>query len=112
MAPAACLGSGKIKSIYPWRSLGRAKKLRTLLPKYKSNEARWKPLGVIAACVSWNHPFHDFMGPLISILFTDAAIVIKGSESTTWSTQHFGSIVRAALKSCGHLGNLVQLVLH
>ena len=51
------------------------------------------------------------MGPLISTLFAGSAIVIKGSESTAWSTQYFGSIARAALLSCGHSGNLVQPVL-
>jgi len=51
------------------------------------------------------------MGPLISTLFTGSAIVVKGSESTAWSTQHFASIARGALISCGHSPNLVQPVL-
>ena len=51
------------------------------------------------------------MGPLISTLFTGSALVVKGSESTAWSTQYFGSIARAALVSCGHSANLVQPVL-
>ena len=50
------------------------------------------------------------MGPLISTLFTGSALVVKASESTAWSTQFFGSLVRAALVSCGHPANLVQSV--
>ena len=54
--------------------------------------------------------FHNFMGPLISTLFTGSALVVKASESTAWSTQYFGSIARAALVVCGHSANLVQPV--
>lgn len=55
--------------------------------------------------------FHNFMGPLISTLFTGSALIVKASESTAWSTEYFGSIARAALVSCGHSANLVQPVL-
>ena len=48
------------------------------------------------------------MGPLISALFTGSAIIVKGSESTAWSTLYFASIARAALNACGHSPDLVQ----
>lgn len=125
----ACLDSGKTKidaslgeilvtvEKLKWtirhgeKALRPDRKPTSFLMMYKENEVRWEPLGVIAACVSWNYPFHNFMGPLISTLFTGSALVVKTSESTAWSTKYFGSIARAALVSCGHSANLVQPVL-
>lgn len=81
-----------------------------LLMMYKENEVVWEPLGVVAACVSWNYPFHNFMGPVISALFAGNAIVVKGSEYTAWSQQYWCDIARGALKACGHSPNLVQSI--
>jgi acyl-CoA reductase-like NAD-dependent aldehyde dehydrogenase len=78
------------------------------LMMYKENEVRWEPLGVVAACISWNYPFHNFFGPLISSLFAGNAIVIKPSERTAWSSNYFLSIARAALTACGHSPHLVH----
>lgn len=129
IATAACLDSGKTKvdaslgeilvtvEKLKWtiqhgeKSLRPERRPTNFLMMYKYNEVKWEPLGVIAACVSWNYPFHNFMGPLISTLFTGSALVVKASESTAWSTQYFGTIARAALVSCGHSANLVQPVL-
>ncbi|CAF9919501.1 Meiotic Sister-Chromatid recombination aldehyde dehydrogenase [Imshaugia aleurites] len=129
IATVACLDSGKTKidaslgeilvtvEKLKWtikhgeKSLRPERRPTNFLMMYKYNEVRWEPLGVIAACVSWNYPFHNLMGPLISTLFTGSALVVKASESTAWSTQYFGSIARAALVSCGHSANLVQPVL-
>lgn len=55
-----------------------------------------------------SYPFHNFISPLISSLFTGSTLVIKASEQTAWSTQYFASIARAALTACGHSPNLVQ----
>ncbi|CAD6579898.1 MAG: Meiotic Sister-Chromatid recombination aldehyde dehydrogenase [Alectoria sarmentosa] len=129
IATVACLDSGKTKTDaslgeilvtvekLKWtiqhgeKALRPEKRPTNFLMMYKYNEVRWEPLGVIAACISWNYPFHNFMGPLISTLLTGSALVVKASESTAWSTQYFGSIARAALVSCGHSANLVQPVL-
>ncbi|KAF4549903.1 Aldehyde dehydrogenase-like protein 12 [Elsinoe fawcettii] len=81
-----------------------------LLMMYKKNSVRYEPLGVVAACVSWNYPFHNLVGPMISSLFTGNAIVVKGSEATAWSSQYFADIVRGALTACGHSPNLVASV--
>ncbi|KAL9131434.1 MAG: hypothetical protein Q9217_000648 [Psora testacea] len=96
------------------------------LMTYKYNEVRWEPLGLVAACVSWkyfsplpfadeqfvdlvaSYPFHNFISPLISTLFTGSALVLKASENTAWSTQHFAHLVKAALKACGHSPDLIQ----
>jgi len=77
---------------------------------YKSNEVHWEPLGVVAACVSWNYPFHNLLGPIISALFSGNAIVVKGSEQTAWSSAYFTAIARGALIACGHTAQLVQAV--
>lgn len=78
------------------------------LMMYKKNMVTYEPLGVVSACVSWNYPFHNFIGPVISALFTGNGVVVKPSEQTAWCTTFFLDIVRGALSSCGHSGDLVQ----
>lgn len=79
-----------------------------LLMMYKKNTVRYEPLGVVAACVSWNYPFHNFISPVISAIFAGNAIVVKPSEHTAWSTEYFCEITKRALESCGHPQDLVQ----
>jgi acyl-CoA reductase-like NAD-dependent aldehyde dehydrogenase len=81
-----------------------------LLMMYKSNSVIYEPLGVVAACVSWNYPFHNLLGPIISALFTGNAIIVKGSEQTAWCSVFFADIVKAALVACGHSPELVHAV--
>jgi acyl-CoA reductase-like NAD-dependent aldehyde dehydrogenase len=77
---------------------------------YKSNSVVYEPLGVVAACVSWNYPFHNLLGPIISALFTGNAIIVKGSEQTAWCSVFFADIVKGALVACGHSAELVHAV--
>jgi len=79
-----------------------------LLMMYKRNEVRYEPLGVVAALVSWNYPFHNLIGPVISALFSGNAIVVKVSEQCAWSATYFASIARGALVAHGHDPALVQ----
>lgn len=58
-----------------------------------------------------SYPFHNFIGPVISSLFSGNAIVVKASEQTAWSLSYFASIVRNALIACGHSPNLVQPII-
>ncbi|KIW24651.1 uncharacterized protein PV07_10355 [Cladophialophora immunda] len=81
-----------------------------LLMCYKSNTVCYEPLGVVAACVSWNYPFHNFISPVISALFAGNAIVVKPSEQTCWSTFYFIDIIQGALRACNHSPDLVQNV--
>ncbi|CAD0111049.1 unnamed protein product [Aureobasidium uvarum] len=81
-----------------------------LLMMYKSNSVVYEPLGVVAACVSWNYPFHNLLGPIISALFTGNAIIVKGSEQTAWCSVFFADIVKSALVACGHSPELVHAV--
>ncbi|ODV96798.1 hypothetical protein PACTADRAFT_40201 [Pachysolen tannophilus NRRL Y-2460] len=81
-----------------------------LFMKYKEAEVRYEPLGVVAALISWNYPFHNLMGPIVASIFTGNGCIIKCSEQVFWSSTYFISIVQAALQKCGHDPNIVQLV--
>jgi acyl-CoA reductase-like NAD-dependent aldehyde dehydrogenase len=93
------------------KALRAEKRPTNLLMMYKTNEVRWEPLGVVAAIVSWNYPFHNLFGPIISGIFAGNAVIVKGSEQTAWSAQYFASIARGALRACGHEPNLIQSIL-
>ena len=123
---ACCLDSGKTKidacfgeilvtvEKLKWtiehgeKALLPSKRPTNLLMCYKSNTVLYEPLGVVAACVSWNYPFHNFISPIISALFAGNAIIVKPSEQTCWSSQYFLKIVRGALHACNHSPMLVQ----
>ncbi|PPJ53420.1 hypothetical protein CBER1_00959 [Cercospora berteroae] len=123
---AACLDSGKtrVDALFgevlvtaeklKWtidhgeKSLRPDRRPTNFLMFYKKNEIRYEPLGVVGACVSWNYPFHNLLGPIISALFSGNAIVVKGSEQTAWSSNYFIEIVRGALKACGHNPDVVH----
>ncbi|KAJ6088693.1 hypothetical protein N7486_009954 [Penicillium sp. IBT 16267x] len=125
---ACCLDSGKSKVDASFGEiLVTAEKLKwtidhgekALLPSrrptnflmmYKKNTVTYEPLGVVSACVSWNYPFHNFIGPVISALFTGNGVVVKPSEQTAWCTAYFLDIVRGALSSCGYSRDLVQTI--
>lgn len=125
---ACCLDSGKTKvdaffgeilvsvEKLKWtidhgeKALRPSKRPTNLLMMYKKNTVFFEPLGVIAALVSWNYPFHNFLGPIISALFTGNAILVKPSEQTAWSTVYFGRIIQGALIACGHSPELIQTV--
>ena len=49
----------------------------SLLTVHKTARVEYVPLGVVAAIVSWNYPFHNLLGPVISALFAGNAIVVK-----------------------------------
>ncbi|KAF2116810.1 Aldehyde/histidinol dehydrogenase [Lophiotrema nucula] len=82
----------------------------SFLMMYKKNEVIWQPLGVVAACVSWNYPFHNLISPIIASIFAGNAIIVKGSEATAWSSSYFTSIATSALVACGHSPDIVQSV--
>ncbi|KAK1825138.1 Meiotic Sister-Chromatid recombination aldehyde dehydrogenase [Friedmanniomyces endolithicus] len=125
---AACLDSGKtrVDALFgevlvtaeklKWtidhgeRALKAERRPTNLLMFYKRNEVRYEPLGVVAACVSWNYPFHNLLGPIISALFSGNAIIVKNSEQTAWSSAYYCNIVRSALSACGHNPDLVDTI--
>ncbi|KAK0282240.1 Meiotic Sister-Chromatid recombination aldehyde dehydrogenase [Friedmanniomyces endolithicus] len=125
---AACLDSGKtrVDALFgevlvtaeklKWtidhgeKALTAERRPTNLLMFYKRNEVRYEPLGVVAACVSWNYPFHNLLGPIISALFAGNAIIVKNSEQTAWSSAYYCDIVRSALSACGHNPDIVHAV--
>lgn len=80
-----------------------------LIGLMKSAEVRYEPVGVVAAMVLWNYPFHNLMGPIIAALFTGNAIVVKCSEQVVWLSKWFLLLVRTTLKAMDIDENLVQL---
>ncbi|KAL2016297.1 hypothetical protein VTK56DRAFT_3896 [Thermocarpiscus australiensis] len=92
------------------KALRPSRRPTNLLMAYKRNTVYYEPLGVVAALVSWNYPFHNLMGPIISALFSGNAILVKVSEQTAWSSSYFTSIARGALIAHGHNPALVQTV--
>ena len=81
-----------------------------LLMTYKKNTVVYEPMGVVAALVSWNYPFHNLIGPVISAIFAGNGIVVKVSEQTAWSSAYFTNIIRGALVAHGYEPALVQTV--
>ncbi|KAJ2808006.1 Meiotic Sister-Chromatid recombination aldehyde dehydrogenase [Coemansia helicoidea] len=77
---------------------------------YKRAKVVYQPRGVVAALVSWNYPFHNTVGPVISALFAGNAIVVKASEHVAWSMAYWEQMVRRALNVCGHDPELVHFV--
>ena len=51
---------------------------------HKSARVEYQPLGVIGAIVSWNYPFHNLYGQVISAIFAGNGLVVKVSEYATW----------------------------
>ncbi|KAK4674293.1 Meiotic Sister-Chromatid recombination aldehyde dehydrogenase [Podospora pseudopauciseta] len=92
------------------KALRPSRRPTNLLMSYKRNTVYHEPLGVVAALVSWNYPFHNFIGPVISALFSGNGIVVKVSEQTAWSSGYFTSIARGALVAHGHNPSLIQTV--
>ncbi|KAG9250098.1 Aldehyde/histidinol dehydrogenase [Emericellopsis atlantica] len=92
------------------RALRPSARPTNLLMAYKRNKVVYEPMGVVAALVSWNYPFHNLIGPVISALFAGNAIVVKVSENTAWSSAYFANVVRGALAAHGHDPALVQTV--
>jgi acyl-CoA reductase-like NAD-dependent aldehyde dehydrogenase len=129
IAAVCCLDSGKTKidasfgeilvtaEKLAWTSqhgeaaLAPSRRPTNLLMCYKSNTVHYEPLGVVAACVSWNYPFHNLISPVISALFAGNAIVVKPSEQTAWSSLYFTSIIHGALEACGHSPDLLQTII-
>ncbi|KGQ07319.1 Putative aldehyde dehydrogenase-like protein C [Beauveria bassiana D1-5] len=97
-----------------WTLLHGEKALRperrptNLLMMYKRNTVRYEPMGVVAALVSWNYPFHNMLGPIISAIFAGNGVVVKVSEQTAWSSAYFTNIARGALAAHGFDTDLVQ----
>jgi acyl-CoA reductase-like NAD-dependent aldehyde dehydrogenase len=92
------------------KALSPSSRPTNLLMCYKRNTVYYEPLGVVAACVSWNYGFHNIISPIISAIFAGNGIIVKPSEFTCWSTKYFMAIIKGALIACGHNPDLVQCI--
>lgn len=77
---------------------------------YKSAWVEYVPVGVAAAIVPWNYPFHNVFNPLLANVFAGNAIVIKVSEWASWSVQYYLEAIRKALSLAGAPEELVQII--
>ncbi|KAJ1658003.1 Meiotic Sister-Chromatid recombination aldehyde dehydrogenase [Dispira simplex] len=78
---------------------------------YKHAVVEYCPVGVQGVLVSWNYPFHNMLGPIITALFVGNGIVIKASEHVAWSAQLFIAQVRQIIARLGYDPEIIQLVL-
>ncbi|CAG9995743.1 unnamed protein product [Clonostachys byssicola] len=92
------------------KALAPSRRPTNFLMSYKRNKVVYEPMGVISALVSWNYPFHNLIGPIISSIFAGNGIIVKVSEQTAWSSQFFANIARGALVAHGHDPALVQTI--
>lgn len=77
---------------------------------HKAARVEYQPLGVLGAIVSWNYPFHNLYGQIISAIFAGNAIVVKVSEYATWSSTFYITIMQRILQTLGHSPHLVAVV--
>lgn len=81
-----------------------------LMTIHKRAAVNYVPFGVIGAIVSWNYPFHNIYGPMISALFAGNAFVGKVSEYSSFYASYYESIVRDGLRQLGYSPDLVHFV--
>lgn len=81
-----------------------------LMTIHKRASVAYVPFGVMGAIVSWNYPFHNIIGPMISALFAGNAFVGKVSEYSSYYASYYESIVRDGLKQLGYSPNLVSFI--
>lgn len=81
-----------------------------MVTMHKRARVEYVPLGVVAAIIPWNYPFHNMWGQIISALFAGNGIVIKVSEYVAWSSKYYVEIVHDALRQMGFSPDLVAVV--
>jgi acyl-CoA reductase-like NAD-dependent aldehyde dehydrogenase len=81
-----------------------------LMMMYKNSKVVYQPLGVVSALVSWNYPFHNAIGPVISALMSGNGIIVKCSEYVAWSSRYYEQIVKTCLSVHGFDPDLVQFI--
>ena len=60
-----------------------------MLTLMKYARVEYVPMGVLAAIIPWNYPFHNMFGQIISAIFSGNALVIKVSEHAIWSSEYY-----------------------
>ncbi|KAL2914420.1 Meiotic Sister-Chromatid recombination aldehyde dehydrogenase [Polyrhizophydium stewartii] len=78
-----------------------------MIMAHKIPRVDYVPVGVMGCIVSWNYPFHNVFGPVISALMAGNACVVKCSEHVAWSTAFWQRLMSAALAANGLSEDLV-----
>ncbi|KAI9477810.1 MAG: Aldehyde/histidinol dehydrogenase [Benjaminiella poitrasii] len=81
-----------------------------LMMMYKNSKVVYQPMGVVSALVSWNYPFHNAIGPVISALMSGNGIIVKCSEYVAWSSRYYEQIIKTCLSVNGFDPDLVQFI--
>lgn len=81
-----------------------------LMMMYKNSKVVYQPLGVVSALVSWNYPFHNAIGPVISALMSGNGIIVKCSEYVAWSSRYYEQIIKKCLEVNGFDPDIVQFI--
>lgn len=81
-----------------------------LMMMYKNSKIVYQPMGVVSALVSWNYPFHNAIGPVISALMSGNGIIVKCSEYVAWSSAYYEQIIKTCLTANGFNPDLVQFI--
>ena len=81
-----------------------------LITIHKRASVSYLPIGVVGAIVSWNYPFHNIYGPMISALFAGNAFVGKVSEYASYYAKYYQDIVREGLVALGQSPDLVHFI--
>ncbi|PWN25026.1 ALDH-like protein [Jaminaea rosea] len=82
-----------------------------ILLAHKRSRVHYKPLGVVAAMVSWNYPFTNILSPIVAALASGNAIVVKPSEHVAFSTTYYVQCLHRLLSAMELPTSLITLVL-
>ncbi|KAJ3129831.1 Meiotic Sister-Chromatid recombination aldehyde dehydrogenase [Nowakowskiella sp. JEL0407] len=81
-----------------------------LMTIYKTGWVEYVPVGVMGCIVSWNYPFHNTFGPIVSAIMAGNACVVKPSEHVAWSVNFFESVLHKILKEHDVSTDLIRIV--
>jgi acyl-CoA reductase-like NAD-dependent aldehyde dehydrogenase len=81
-----------------------------MIMAHKSARVEYVPIGVMGAIVSWNYPFHNSLGPVISAIMAGNACVVKCSEQVAYTTGFLQSLMDEILNAYSVDTNLVQFI--
>lgn len=76
----------------------------------KTARVEYLPLGVIAAIVPYNYPFHHIVSATLSAIWAGNAVVIKVSEACSGSKDFYEGLIRKVLARLGWNPELVTVV--
>eukprot|EP00762_Andalucia_godoyi_P003061 ANDGO_01057.mRNA.1 Aldehyde dehydrogenase 22A1 len=95
---------------YGSKALASETRSPPLFLSMKRARIEYVPLGVIAAIIPWNYPFHNAFSAIISSIFAGNGCCVKVSEYSSVSAAWFSKIMREILVEHGQDPELVQFL--